>query len=357
LSRQLAVRPAFLIIVASLLPALLQAATPVTVAVPQTGQATQTLSLSGNLTPRQASRLSPQVPGLVAEMRVDAGDAVSAGDVVVRLESRTAELEEARARAVLGEAQAALAEARRLRDEGRRLLERRVLPDSEVRAREAALQLAEATVARAQSEVAIARERVAQHLVRAPFDGAVSRRLAEAGEWVGTGTAVLELVAVDDLWLDVRVPQQYWNRLGEQVQLQAFADALPGQALDAQVDARVPVSDPAARTFLLRLLVHDESGRLTPGMSARVEIDIPGGAAATVVPRDAILRYPDGTTTIWLALPQGSGWVARQVQVEVINLVGANAELAGALPADARVVTRGNEGLAEGESLALVDAP
>jgi RND family efflux transporter MFP subunit len=290
-------------------------------------------------------------------MHADAGDEVSAGDILVALEARTAELEEARARAVLGEAQAALLEARRLRDEGRRLLERRVLPDSEVQAREAALQLAAATVARAEAELAIARERVAQHLVRAPFTGVVSRRLAEAGEWVGTGTAVLELVAVNDLWLDVRVPQQFWNRLGEDVRLAAFADALPGEALDAQVDARVPVNDPAARTFLLRLLVHDETGRLTPGMSARVEIDIPGGAAATLVPRDAILRYPDGTTTIWLAVPHDNGWVARQAQVEVLRLAGANAELAGTLPAGARVVTRGNEGLAEGESLALVDAP
>lgn len=357
MSRHLSLSPGLLVVTAALLPALLQAATPVAVTIPATGQATQTLSLSGNLTPRQASRLSPQVPGLVAQMHVDAGDTVSAGEILVELEARTAELEEARARAVLGEAQAAVVEARRLRDEGRRLLERRVLPDSEVQAREAALQLAEATAARAQAELAIARERVVQHAVQAPFDGVVSRRLAEAGEWVGTGTAVLELVSVDDLWLDVRVPQQFWARLGDEVQLTAFADALPGQALDAQVSARVPVNDPAARTFLLRLLVHDESARLTPGMSARVEIEIPGGEAATMVPRDAILRYPDGTTTIWLALPQDGGWVARQVAVDVLRLAGANAELAGALPADARVVTRGNEGLAEGESLAFVDTP
>ena len=347
-----------LLAVASLvLPALLQAATPVAVAMPQTGQASQDLSLSGSLTPRQASRLSPQVAGLVAEMRVDAGDAVDAGAVLVRLDARTAQLEEARARAVLGEARAALVEARRLRDEGRRLLERRVLPDSEVQAREAGAQLAEATVARAQAELAIARERVAQHEMRAPFTGVVSRRLAEAGEWVGTGTPVLELVAVDDLWLDVRVPQQFWNRLGEQIQFAAFTEALPGQALDAVFEAKVPVNDPAARTFLLRLLVHDKTGRLTPGMSAQVRIELPGGQAATVVPRDAILRYPDGTTTVWLALQENGGWIARQAPVEVLRLAGGSAELAGALPPGARVVTRGNEGLAEGESLEIIETP
>lgn len=339
------------------MPALLQAETPVAVAIPQAGQASQTLSLSGNLTPRQSSRLSPQVPGLVAQMHADAGDAVSAGDILVTLDSRSATLEEARARALLGEARAALAEAQRLRDEGRRLLERRVLPDSEVQAREASLQLAAAALARAEAELAIARERVAQHVVKAPFDGVVSRRIAEVGEWVGTGAAVLELVAVDDLWLDVRVPQQFWNQLGTEIGFAAFADALPGQALEADVEARVPVNDPAARTFLLRLLVHDESGRLTPGMSARVEIEIPGAESATMVPRDAILRYPDGTTTVWMAVPDNGGWFAQQVRVVLLRVAGESAELAGTLPAGVRVVTRGNEGLAEGERLAIVEAP
>ena len=352
--------PAPLTMLACLLaatPALLQAETPVRVAEPATARASQSLALSGNLTPRQASRLSPRVSGVVAEMRADAGDKVSAGSTLVRLDARMARLEEARARAMLGEADAALAEASRLRDEGRKLLERRVLPDSEVQAREAAAQLAEAAVARARSELEISRERVAQHTVQAPFDGVVSRRLAETGEWVGTGTAVLELVSVDDLWLDVRVPQEFWNRLGDDIELEAFAEALPGHRLDARLHARVPVSDPAARTFLLRLLVHDESGRVTPGMSARVQIEIPGDGMVTIVPRDAILRYPDGTTTLWLATREDGGWAARQLEVSLLRLVGERAELAGELPAGARVVTRGNEGLAEGEPLSIIETP
>jgi RND family efflux transporter MFP subunit len=340
-----------------LLPLAGAGATPVVVAAPTVGPATQTLSLSGNLTPQQAAAISPQVAGVVAAMRVDAGDAVAAGDVLVELDARTARLEQARARAVVEEARTALAEAERLRDEGRRLLERRVLPESEVQAREAALRLAAAAVDRARSELDLASERVAQHVIRAPFGGVVSRRLADAGEWVGTGSPVVELVTVDDLWLDVRVPQQFWSRLGPDLQLAAYADALPGQQLDAQLHARVPVNDPAARTFLLRLRVHDESGRLIPGMSARVELELSGDGAVTSVPRDAITRYPDGSATVWVIMAADGGWVAHEHQVRLLRLAGERAELAGELPAGAGVVIRGNEGLAEGERVTIAEAP
>ena len=344
-------------LVAALAPLAAAAATPVAVATPAVGPGTQTLTLSGNLTPRQAAAISPQVAGLVATMRVDAGDVVSAGDPLVELDARIARLEQARAGAVVEETRTALAEAERLRDEGRRLLERRVLPDSEVQAREAAVRLAEAAVTRARSELDLATARLAQHVIRAPFDGVVSRRLADAGEWVGTGNPVVELVAVNDLWLDVRVPQQFWNRLGPQLELEAYADALPGRELDAELHARVPVNDPAARTFLLRLLVHDGTGRLTPGMSARVELKLPGEGPVTSVPRDAIIRYPDGTTTVWMVTAADGGWVANERPVELLRLAGERAELAGELPAGAQVVVRGNEGLADGERVTVTGSP
>ena len=328
---------------------------PVSVVEPETGRASQTLSLSGSLTARQSARLSPQVAGLVADMVVDAGDRVAAGDVLVRLDARMARLEEARALAEVEESLAARAEAERLRDEGRRLVESNFVPDTEVQAREAAMLQADAALARARSELAIVRQRLAQHVIAAPFDGVVSQRLAEAGEWVATGTAVLELVTVDDLWLDVRVPQQYWTRIDADTQLVAFADPAPDTPLDVRLHARVPVNDPAARTFLLRLLVHDDTGDITPGMSARVQIDLPGTSAVTLVPRDAIIRYPDGTTTIWVVETTDGRDVARQRQVELLRVVGERAELAGELEPGRRVVTRGNEVLSEGEPVRIVE--
>jgi len=330
------------------------AQTPVTAVEPEIGQGSQVLALSGSLVARRTAILSPQVAGLVATVRIDAGDRVAAGDELLRLDEDLAALEVRRAAAVVEEARRTLLEAERLRDEGRRLVESRFVPDTEVQAREAAVLQAEAAVSRVQSELQIARERLTHHVVTAPFDGVITRRLVEVGEWVGTGAAVAELVAPDELWLDVRVPQAYWTRIDADTRLRAFADPAPDTALDARIHARVPVKDPAARTFLLRLRVDDDSGRITPGMSARVELQLPGAESVTTVPRDAIVRYPDGTTTIWVVDTSADTPIAREREVELLRLLGDRVELAGTLDPGLRVVTHGNERLSEGETVRLV---
>ena len=342
------------VLVAMALTAPAVAETPVTAVEPEIGQGSQVLALSGNLIARRTAVLSPQVAGLVAAVRVDAGDRVVAGDELLRLDQDLAKLEVRRAEAVVEEARRALLEARRLRDEGRRLVESRFVPDTEVQAREAAVLQAEAAVSRVQSELEIARERLAQHAVIAPFDGVITRRMVEVGEWVATGTAVAELVAPDELWLDVRVPQGYWTRIDADTRLRAFADPAPDTALDARIHARVPVKDPAARTFLLRMRIDDDSGRITPGMSARVELLLPGADRVTTIPRDAILLYPDGTATVWVVDTRAEPLVAREREVDILRTLGDRVELAGALDPGLRVVIRGNEALSEGEAVRLV---
>lgn len=354
---RLLLRPRLLsgVLIALVCAAPARAETPVTAVAAQVGQGSQVLALSGNLIARRSAVLSPQVAGLVAAVHIDAGDRVAAGEELLRLDQDLATLEVRRAAAVVEEARQALGEAERLRDEGLRLVERRFVPDTEVQAREAAVLQAQAAVARVRSELEIARERLAQHAVTAPFDGVITRRLVEVGEWVATGTAVAELVAPNELWLDVRVPQAYWTRIDADTRLRAFADPAPDTALDAQLHARVPVKDPAARTFLLRLKIDDDSGRITPGMSARVELQLPGAQSVTTVPRDAIVRYPDGTTTIWLVDTTADTLVARERQVELLRILGDRVELGGALDPGLRVVTRGNEALSEGEAVRLVE--
>lgn len=343
-----------LVLLAQLVAATALAQTPVSVARPALSGSTETLRLTGNLTARRTASLSPQVAGRIQRLAVDAGDVVEAGAVIAELDDRLAGLEVQRAQALRSEAATALAEARRLAEEGQRLTSSRFLPDTEVRAREAAVAAAEATLQRAEAELAIERERASRHVLTAPFGGIVSARMAQQGEWIEPGSAVIELVEVENLWLDVRVPQGYWAALArDRIGVRARADAAPDRLLDTEIIARVPVSDPAARTFLLRLLVNDKSGELTPGMSARVELDLVTDEPRTRIPRDALLRDPDGSTRIWL-LPNDSDQV-RQQQVSVRRMLGDQAELDETLADDVRVVVRGNEGLSEGETVRVVE--
>jgi RND family efflux transporter MFP subunit len=316
--------------------------------MPDVGQAVRTLELSGSVTPRRAATLSPRMPGLVAEVAVDAGDRVNAGDVLVRLDDTLAVLAVGEARAALEESRAAAKEARRLYDEGRRLVGDDFVSETEVAGREARLAVAEAAVARSESRLATVEERFARHSVVAPFDGVISDKLTEAGEWVENGAAVVELVATDELWLDVRAPQHYWSELTPDAAVTVTLEALPGRTLAAFVHARVPVSDPSARTFLVRLLfdgVDDLSGIVTPGMSGRASFRLSDDREVVRLPRDALIRYPDGTTTVWAVEERGKEMRAREIEVTVGQTSGDSVEIVSEFDPLLPVVVRGNEGL------------
>jgi RND family efflux transporter MFP subunit len=330
-----------------------QAQTPVRVATPVTAESAETLRLTGNFTARREVSLSPQLSGRIERMQIEVGDRVGDGDLIAVLDTRLAELQTDRAAALRDEAIARLTEAQRLAEEGRRLTGSQFLPDTEVRAREAGVAFAEAALRRAEADLAIEQEQLERHQIRAPFAGVISARLAERGDWVEPGRAVVDLVQTDELWLDVRVPQSYWRQVSQgEIRIVARADAMPDATLDAEIAAVVPVSDPAARTFLLRLRVVDEAGNLTPGMSAQVELALTSAAPQTRIPRDALLRQPDGSALIWL-LDSGSDEVRRQV-VNVRRWVGDQAELFDVLPDGVQVVIRGNEALSEGERVRVV---
>ncbi len=330
--------------------ALAQSPVPVQVVMPEVGQAIQTLELSGSITPRRAAALSSRVSGLVAEVNVDAGDRVEAGAVLLRLDGKLASLAVAEAEAALGQSQAALREAQRLRDEGQRLVRDNFVSETEVAALESRFAVAEAALAQSTSQLQTARERVARHDVIAPFAGVISRKLTEAGEWVETGTPVADLVGTEELWLDVQAPQQYWPELVPESEVSVELDAIPGRTFEAYIHARVPVSDPTARTFLVRLQIEgleESSNLITPGMSGRARFSLPGSQEVVRVPRDALIRYPDGTTTVWIVEQSNTGMRARELEVTVGRASGDSIEIISRLDPLRPVVVRGNEVLTQ----------
>ena len=330
--------------------------TPVSIALPEATAATRSLDLSGSFVARRAARLSPRLSGLVIEASVDAGDAVAAGDVVMRLDPKLAELAVAEAEAASTEAGARLTEALRLAAEARRLAADRFVAETQIAAREAEAGIAEAGLAVARATLATAQERLDRHAVIAPFDGVIAERFAEAGEWVQTGTPVLTLVDPDELWLDARAPQAFWVALGGSVTATVEVDALE-MLLDAEVHARVPVNDPGARTFLVRLTVPEQPPALLPGMSANVRLKWQEDREVVYVPRDAIIRFPDGTTTVWVVDSTGSATTVREIPVTIERYDGDRAAISSGLSATQPVVVRGNEVLVEGQRVTIREGP
>ena len=328
-----------------------QQAPPVDVALAERTEIVEELPLTGTLTSPRTARLSPEVEGRVSEITVDAGDRVARGDTLLALDDELVRLELEQAQAALREAEAELTDARRRLREARDLVERQSIPQTEVETREAQVQRMAAVVARRTAERAYQQARVERHTLEAPFTGVIARRLTDLGEWIEPGTAVLELVAVDRLRLDLQVPQSYFGRVDRRTPVAVRLDAMPDRTLEATVNEIVPVSDPSARTFLARVALDNAGARLTPGMSARATLRIDTGRTSVVVPRDALIRYPDGRVTVWVARHNSETYTVSEQRVRTGLTFAGQVEIVEGLDTGTPVVVRGNENLREGQQV------
>lgn len=216
------------------------------------------------------------------------------------------------------------------------------------------MRMAGAAVDRLQTEQRQQAEVLRRHTVVAPFAGVVSRRIAEVGEWVETGTPVLELVDTERLRVDVQVPQERYAAVTVGTPVKVRLDARPQQVLEGRVATTVPVKDPNARTFLARIEVDDPGRQMTPGMSARVSFGLGGEQPAMSVPRDAVVRRPDGSTVVWVVEGEGPTAAVSQRQVEVGPTLSDRIEIHSGLEPDALVVLRGNETLEDGQRVRML---
>lgn len=327
---------------------------PVEVARAQLTRVVLEIPLTGTITARDHASLSSRVSGLVSAVHVTAGDRVDKGALLLSLDPTLEKLALIEAKAASAEAQATLDEARRRRDEARRLGPKKGIPETEIRAAEAQLKIEEAKLERLHTAERYKQELVARHDVYAPFPGVVARRLAEEGEWVDTGTPVLELVGTRNLRLDLRVPQEHYPYIDTNARVSVRLDAMPSRSIDGRISAKVPLSDSSSRTFLLRVQLADGDPDVISGMSAQARLRIPGTERVLTVPRDAILRDPYGASRVWSLKDVDGAPVATQHTVEVGRSFDGNTELRNGLEPGARVVIRGNETLREGQPVRVV---
>lgn len=313
--------------------------------------------LTGSVESRRTSRLSPQLAGYVAEVLVDESDMVSGGDALIRLDSVMAEIELERIRAEIRESEARLAEAKRQRNEAAELVEKKHIPSTDYEARTSEVAIAEAALQRLQANLEHQREVLRRHTVRAPFDGVIGEKLVEAGQWVETGSGLFQLVEMDVLRVDIPVPQYYFGRIHIGTPASVRFDALPDYSLEGTITMKIPISSESARTFPVRIEIRNEDGRIAPGMSARVRLRLEdsGQEEALLLPRDAIVRKPDGTSTIWVVDGEGEETpTARSIPVQTGRAFHSNVEITeGGVEAGDRVVVRGNEILEPGQAVRI----
>lgn len=309
--------------------------------------------LTGTVTSARVSPVSSEIAGKVSSMQVESGDHVAEGDKLIELDSEFAKLALRQAKGATREAQAGLEDAERRLSVAQRLVGQRAVSETELRTRETEVETDRAVLERLQAEQEEQALRLERHEITAPFSGVIAQRMTEVGAWVAPGSAVVELVAMDELRIDVPVPQDDFPRLEVDTGVTVELEAFPGEVFEARLDRVVPVGDPSARTFKARVVLEDDQIDLTPGMSARVTLHLATGERDPVIPRDALIRYPDGRTVVWTVEDRDGTLRASKRLVETGLAFDGQLQIREGLEAGERVVVEGNEGLRPGQAVRL----
>ncbi len=258
------------------------------------------IPMTGTVNSPRSASLSASVSGLVEAVLVDAGLRVQKGDVILRLDTELEKLKLEAAISDTTQARLELADSRRRLSDAKRLKKNKTVSENEVQSllsevsiNNAALQSAKATEQQQEA-------RLRRYQVSAPFDGVITQKLVEVGEWITPGDAIVDLVATDNLRVDFQAPQSVFPKVNKNAPVRVNFDAIPNKEFDGKIIAIVPITNVEARTFIIRVTIEMEESLLIPGMSANGMLKLDSGQKAVVVSRDAILRHPDGRTTVWI---------------------------------------------------------
>ncbi|MGE3511619.1 MAG: efflux RND transporter periplasmic adaptor subunit [Vicinamibacterales bacterium] len=288
-------------------------AAPVVVAVAEVRGADEpvTVEATGTFVAIEDSEVAPEASGRIVETLVDVGQSVRRGQPIARIEDASLRLrrDEARAAVARAEASVRLAESENqlAATTARRYAAllasghvSKTLADEAMTQAETSIQAvatARATLAQTQAQLALAERAVADVVVTAPFDGAVSARHVSPGEYVQPSTPVVTLVKVDPLRLQLSIPavQASQVHLGQRVD--STVDAYPGQTFSGAITAVNPVIAEESRSFLAEVSVPNPDRLLKPGMFAVAAIDQGRTTRSLLVPRDAVVE--DINTNSW----------------------------------------------------------
>ncbi|WP_257457005.1 efflux RND transporter periplasmic adaptor subunit [Archangium lipolyticum] len=247
------------------------------------------LTLTGSLSAFEDSDVAAGAMGKVVSVHVERGSVVKKGDVLVKLDGRsaTASLEEARAQLSLAKSQQQLADAdcarsEKLSKEGS--ISSADFDRSQAQCRNAAAQVASATARLSMLEISMT-----DTTIRAPFDGVVSERVVSVGEYVRQDSKVVTLVALDPLRLSLTVPESSAAFIQKDQSVEFTLTAAPNVVHKTKVSFVGAGLRNGTRDLVVEALVPNKDRALLPGQFATAKVQL-GEQQLPVVPRSAVLE-------------------------------------------------------------------
>jgi membrane fusion protein, multidrug efflux system len=241
-----------------------------------------TIEAVGSLRAVKGADLSLEVAGVVDTITFNSGDDIDQGALLLKLraDDDTAKLQSLQATADLSD-----------------ITYQRDLKQFQIQAvSQATLDTDVANLKNAKAQVAQQQAILDKKFLRAPFAGHLGIRAVDLGQYLGAGTVIVTLQALDPIFLDFFVPQQSVDqiRIGQSVAVRI--DAFKDQTFPGEISAINPKVDASSRNVQIRATLKNADHKLLPGMYATVDISTGAPHNYVTLPQTAITYNPYGDT-------------------------------------------------------------
>ncbi len=270
------------------------------------------VSLPATTSAFATANIFARASGYIEKRNVDIGDHVKAGDILAQITAPELDHQIAEAEASLVQDQANLRQAQASADlaqitDGR---DRPLVKDGwltrqqgdtdrlTVQAQQAAVGVAQATVAAQEALLRVLHQDKDYQSVVAPFNGVITQRNIDVGALVqadaSSGTFMFNIMQSDVIRVQVFVPQDEAFGLGPGVKAVVRVPEIPDRAFPGEVTRIADALQPGTRTLLTEIDVPNPDGALSPGIYCTAELHIPPKTPSFTVPADAIVFDSEG---------------------------------------------------------------
>lgn len=257
----------------------------------------QTITVSGALRAVNQAVVKARVAGEIREVLVREGAAVTAGQVLIRMDDSDYQAKVAQATGALQAARGQLDIAAKERSNNRTLVDKGFISKNAFDNSASQYAIAQANLNSAKGAFDIAQKSLADTVLRSPIGGLVSSRTVQPGEKVSADNRLLEIVDLRQMEMEAAVPATDIAQitLGQPVSVRV--DGLP-QAVVGSVTRINPGTQSGSRSILAYIQLNNPDGALRGGMFGEAELTLSHKAEVLSVPQSAI-RERDGRTIVY----------------------------------------------------------
>ena len=233
----------------------------------------------GSLKANESLILRPEITGRIDKIAFTEGNLVKKDTALVHFDASMyrAQVNESKARVALSEA-----EYQRVN----KLFKNGAISETHRDSALAQMQINEAQLEQAQVTLQ-------KMTLRAPFTGIVGLRQFSPGDYVMAGTDMLEIVDIDSMKLDFRIPEIYLPQVAQGQTLSINLSAFPSEAFEGKVIAISPQISEQGRSILVRAILPNKDKKLRPGLFAKVQLLVKQ-EDLIVVPEEALIPQGNG---------------------------------------------------------------